>query len=81
VVRLSGAIGYVGRQVGNYAIFFFFGDFWLPPAEGCLWDSTLHIVSIVSFVMFWRLEPVPGSIRTGAGQARLGQVPGKAGVT
>ena len=30
VVRLGGGIGYVGRQVGDYAIFFFLGDFWLP---------------------------------------------------
>jgi len=29
-VRLGGEIGYVGRLVGIYAIFFFLGDFWLP---------------------------------------------------
>ncbi len=29
-MRLGGGIGYVGRLVGNCAIFFFLGDFWLP---------------------------------------------------
>jgi hypothetical protein len=29
-VRLGGGIGYVDRLVGNYAIFFFLGVFWLP---------------------------------------------------
>ncbi len=75
-MRLYGVIGHVGRQVGNYAIFFFLRDFWLPSAEGCPYDSRLHIVSVASFVMFWRSEPAPGSIRSGAGRVRLGQVPG-----
>ena len=30
MVRLGGGIGYVGRLVGNCAIFFFLGVFWLP---------------------------------------------------
>jgi hypothetical protein len=30
VVPLGGGIGYVDRLVGNCAIFFFFGVFWLP---------------------------------------------------
>ena len=29
-MRLGGAIGNVGRQVGNDAIFFLLGTFWLP---------------------------------------------------
>jgi hypothetical protein len=30
VVRLGNAIGDVNRLVGNDAIFFFLGEFWLP---------------------------------------------------
>jgi len=29
-MRLGGGVGYVGRLVGNCAIFFFLGDFSLP---------------------------------------------------
>jgi hypothetical protein len=46
-MRLGGGIGYVDRLVGNCAIFFFFGFFWLPPAEGCLYDSKVHSIGKV----------------------------------
>ena len=55
-MRLGGGVGYVGRLVGNCAIFFFLGVFWLPlrkvvyriadfiPSEkchlSCFWAGT-----------------------------------------
>jgi hypothetical protein len=45
VMRLGGGIGYVDRLVGNCAIFFFLGVFWLP-----LWKVVYRIAEFMPSV-------------------------------
>ncbi len=44
-MRLGGGIGYVDRLVGNCAIFFFLGIFWLP-----LWKVVYRIAEFMPSV-------------------------------
>ena len=50
-MRLSGAIGYDGRLVGNCGFSSFWG-FSGSPMEDCLQDSKFHPIRKVSFVIF-----------------------------